>query len=213
MKIKICGITDASALDAALSAGADALGFVFAKSPREISPTRARELSQLVPTGVARVAVTRHPSLQRLKEILEVFDPDCLQSDAEDFEDLVVRRGPHLIPVFRQGMSQPGAFGSNQERDSEDFRPDFLYEGAQSGQGQTVDWSRAAAFAGRGRMMLAGGLNPDNVAEAITTSRAWGVDVSSGVELAPGKKDPKLIRAFVSAARQAANKMNEERNT
>lgn len=79
----------------------------------------------------------------------------------------------------------------------------FLYEGQKSGQGQTVDWQRAAEIARRGRLILAGGLGIENVAEAIREVRPWGVDVSSAVESAPGKKDPGKIAAFVNAARNA----------
>jgi phosphoribosylanthranilate isomerase len=82
-----------------------------------------------------------------------------------------------------------------------------LYEGAKSGQGETVDWSRAAKIAERGNMILAGGLGPDNVADAIRAVRPWGVDVSSGVESAPGQKDPRLIQAFITAARAAEKEL------
>lgn len=210
MKIKICGMTDERAVEAAVNAGVDALGFVFANSPRELTPERAQQLAAAVPAGIARVAVTHHPSIDRLREILEVFDPDCLQSDAEDFKDLEVRRGPRLLPVYRQGRSQPGLFMTGEQSDTPGFVPDFVYEGPRSGQGETVDWQRAADFACRGRMLLAGGLDAANVGEAIVTVRPWGVDVSSGVEDSPGHKDPRLIAAFVDAVRRAQEKLEEE---
>ncbi len=210
MKIKICGITDERALAAAVEAGADALGFVFATSPREVTPARARELAAAAPAGIARVAVMHHPSLAGLKEILEVFEPDCLQSDAEDFKELEVRRGPRLIPVYREGQAKPVLFVPDEAPDSHSFTPDFVYEGAASGQGETVDWNLAAEFVCRGRMLLAGGLGPENVADAIATVQPWGVDVSSGVEASPGKKDPALIAAFVKAVRIAEAKLNKE---
>ncbi len=213
MKIKICGMTDERAVEAAIAAGVDALGFVFAESPREVSPKRARELARGVPGSVARVAVTHHPSLDQLKEILEVFDPDCLQSDAEDFKELEVRRGPRLLPVYRQGISEPGLFMPGKPADQPGFTPDFLYEGPVSGQGEAVDWARAAESVCRGRMLLAGGLNPVNVSQAIAAVRPWGVDVSSGVEEAPGRKNPALIAAFVEAVRMAEAKLNEDKLT
>lgn len=210
MKIKICGLTDDAAVGAALEAGADAIGFVFAPSPRQVSPERAMMLCRSVPSRVARVAVTHHPSMSLLKEILEVFDPDCLQSDAEDFKELSVRRGPHLVPVYREGVSDPCLFSSAGASGPEVFAPDFVYEGAVSGQGQTVNWQYAANLVGRGRMLLAGGLNARNVGDAIRSVRPWGVDVSSGVESAPGRKDPRRIAEFVVAVREAEAEINKE---
>lgn len=210
MRIKICGLSDEAHVAAALRADVDAIGFVFAPSPRQVSPARARELCKSVPAHVARVAVTRHPSLKLLKEILEVFDPDCLQSDAEDFKALEVRRGPSLIPVYREGISEPGLFAKGGVQERAIFAPDFVYEGAVSGQGQTVDWQTAARLVARGRMLLAGGLNADNVANAIRTVRPWGVDVSSGVESEPGKKDALRIAAFAAAVRAAETELDEE---
>ncbi len=209
MRIKICGLTDETAVTAAVEAGVDALGFVFAESPRQVSPARARELCTRVPPGIARVAVTHHPSLTLLKEILADFEPDCLQSDAEDFKELEVRRGPHLIPVYREAVAEPGLFPTRRDRERTRFEPDFVYEGAVSGQGQAVDWQRAAGFVSRGRMLLAGGLTPANVSQAIMMVKPWGVDVSSGVENAPGKKDPALIQKFVAAARSVEQKLSE----
>lgn len=210
MKIKICGLSDEAGVEAALRANVDAIGFVFARSPRKVSPARAKALCRSVPARVARVAVTRHPSLDLLKEILEVFDPDCLQSDAEDFKALEVRRGPSLIPVYREGISEPGLFAKGGTQARAMFAPDFVFEGAVSGQGQTVDWQSAARLVARGRMLLAGGLSADNVAEAIHKVRPWGVDVSSGVESEPGKKDAHKIAAFAAAVRAAEAESDEE---
>lgn len=211
MKVKICGLSDEAGVAAAVAAGADAIGFVFAPSPRQISPDKARKLCLSVPAGIARVAVTHHPSLDLLREILEVFEPDCLQSDAEDFKDIEVRRGPHLLPVYREGVADPGLFSGNRPEEPAAFVPDFLFEGASSGQGQTVDWPYAARLVCRGRMLLAGGLSADNVGEAMRTVRPWGVDVSSGVEAAPGKKDAAKIAEFVAAVRKEEELMKEEK--
>lgn len=211
MKIKICGLSDEDSIAAAVGAGVDAVGLVFAESPRRVTPAQARELCAGLPGNVARVAVMHHPDVPELREVLEVFAPDVLQSDAEDFKSLEVRRGPRLLPVYREGVSEPGLFVSRPERVP--FAPDFLYEGAYSGRGQTVDWAHAAHFACRGRMLLAGGLTPENVAEAIRRVRPWGVDVSSGVESAPGKKDRRLIEAFVKAARTAEQHIFEGSNS
>jgi phosphoribosylanthranilate isomerase len=114
-----------------------------------------------------------------------------LQTDAADFEYLDVPPEIQRWPVLREGTVAT-------ERDLADV---FVYEGSSSGRGEKVDWQIAAGVAKKGRMILAGGLDADNVVEAIQTVMPWGVDVSSGVESAPGVKDPDLIHAFVAAVR------------
>ncbi len=193
--VKICGLRDADCIAAAVDAGADAIGFVFADSVREISASDARDLSKGIPTSVQRVAVMRHPSNDEWQIVQETFAPDVLQTDIEDLEQLNV--APHVLtwPVIREGSDA-----------ANDTLPEvFVYEGMASGAGETVEWSRAASIADRGRMILAGGLDADNVGAAIRTSRAWGVDVSSGVESSHGKKDVELIRSFIGAVRAAEN--------
>jgi phosphoribosylanthranilate isomerase len=193
--VKICGLRDEMSVVVAVEAGADAIGFVFAESLRRISPEQARVISKHIPAGVQRVAVMRHPSNEAWQSVLNEFAPDVLQTDAEDFEELQVP--PHIVswPVIREGSDAAAG----------DLSGEFVYEGASSGVGETVDWTHAAELAVRGRMILAGGLAADNVAAAISTVRPWGVDVSSGVEAAPGEKDIELIKRFIGAVRTAEN--------
>ncbi len=192
--VKICGFRGAEQVDAAVEAGVDAVGFVFTKSIRQITPKQAVAISANVPARVRRVAVMRHPSDDLWQDVLATFAPDILQTDAEDFASLVVPDSVETWPVFREG----GAAVSTTGR--------YVYEGAKSGHGETVDWSRAAAIAEDGNMILAGGLAAGNIAEAIATVRPFGVDLSSAVESSPGQKDSQLIREFLSAARAAENK-------
>jgi phosphoribosylanthranilate isomerase len=187
--IKICGLRDAETARAAAEAGADAVGFVFADSVRRVTPDQASIASQRLPPETLRVAVMRHPSNDDWQEVLEVFKPDVLQTDAGDFASLTVPDSIRRWPVVREG------------EDVSRLPEEFVYEGPASGAGETVDWSRAALVAARGRMVLAGGLSPRNVAAAIDTARPWGVDVSSGVESAPGSKDVEMIRQFIGAVR------------
>jgi phosphoribosylanthranilate isomerase len=195
MFVKICGLRDAECVAAAVDAGADAIGFVFADSVRKISARDAHDLSSAIPTGVKRVAVMRHPSNDEWQAVCTVFEPDVLQTDIEDLEQLSVPRHVSTWPVVREGSDA-----------ANDALPEtFVYEGLASGVGETVDWSRAASIADRGKMILAGGLNAANVGSAIRTSRAWGVDVSSGVESSRGEKDVDLIRSFIGAVRAAEN--------
>jgi phosphoribosylanthranilate isomerase len=114
-----------------------------------------------------------------------------LQTDIDDFDALDVPGSVERWPVIREGYA--GIDGK--------LPPVFLYEGMRSGAGQTVDWPRAAAIAKRGSMILAGGLGVDNIATAIRTVHPHGVDVSSGVESRPGRKDPGLIQLFIKTAR------------
>ena len=191
--VKICGLTDAAAVAAVAEAGADAAGFVFAESVRRVSPEFAARLAAQLPAGVLRVAVMLHPEPELWREVLDVFAPDVLQTDAGDFEYLDVPATIRRWPVYREGDAavEPTSGDS------------FVYEGRKSGQGATVDWRAAAAIAGRGRMILAGGLDPSNVAGAIRQVRPWGVDTSSGVESASGRKDRNRIAAFVAAAKKS----------
>jgi len=202
--VKICGINSEAAAAAALEAGADALGFVFAESPREITPERARELAARVPANVKRVAVLRHPPRALWRRVLDVFAPDWLQTDAEDLAEIELRGDCVALPVFRDGRAPQSPPAR------------LLFEGARSGSGRTADWEQARALASRTQLILAGGLDASNVADAIRRVRPWGVDVSSGVEKRRGEKDPHMIHEFVArvraldaAAGQPARKENE----
>ena len=195
--IKVCGLTSADAVEAAIDAGVDAVGFVFAESKRKVTPQRAAELARDVPRHVMRVAVMLHPSQRELDEVWSHFRPDVLQTDSEDLPALRVPEALRVMPVYRSGRSLPAALPSR-----------LLFEGPVSGSGATGDWTAAAALASRTQVVLAGGLKPTNVADAIAIARPFGVDVSSGVEAQPGVKDPARIYEFVRAARAADNGVN-----
>ena len=192
--IKICGLRNADTVAAAVAAGADAIGFVFAESPRKVSVTQACEAAKNIPEHVKRVAVMKHPSSSDWQTVLNDFVPHALQTDIVDFAELDIPSHVQAWPVYREGGRIP----------SQDLPYVFVYEGASSGAGETVDWDDAAAVAQKGRMILAGGLDATNVAQAIRQAGPWGVDVSSAVESSPGKKDSRMIREFVSAAKEAA---------
>jgi phosphoribosylanthranilate isomerase len=190
--VKICGLTTPAGVAAALEAGADALGFVFSASPRQLTPAQARRLAAPLPANVRRVAVFRHPPPGWIAEVLDEFAADWVQSDAADLPGVDLG-GAEALPVLRSGAPLP------------ELLPDLaLFESPQSGSGRLADWDAAAGLARRTRIILAGGLNPENLARALSTVRPWGVDVSSGVESAPGVKDPALIAAFVATARRTA---------
>ena len=194
MFVKICGLTTPESVAAAVRAGADAVGFVFADSVRQVEPEQAAELAANLPAGTAKVAVMQHPSPAYWDAVRDVFQPDWLQTDAADFATLNVPAHIGRLPVYRD----------NVDLDAENLAlPEhLLFEGKRSGQGEQADWDRAAVIARRSCVLLAGGLTPENVTEAITRVHPWGVDVSSGVEASPGVKDPEKIRAFIEAARK-----------
>lgn len=194
--VKICGVTSDEALTAAVDAGADALGFVFAASPRQIAPAEARSLCAGLPEAIRRVAVMLHPTRDEWRRVWREFRPDWLQTDADDYAGLELDPDCGRLPVYRD--TGVAAIEEMQEV------PDrLLYEGPESGRGSRPDWSRAARLAGRTRLVLAGGLDAANVGQAVRQVRPWGVDVSSGVESGRGRKDPAKIAAFVRAARLA----------
>jgi phosphoribosylanthranilate isomerase len=192
--VKVCGLTSSDAVAAAVSAGVDAIGFVFAESKRKVTAQRAAELARDVSKHIVRVAVMLHPSQQQLDEVWSEFRPDVLQTDIEDLTALRVPAALRVMPVVRAGRELPAILPAR-----------LLFEGPVSGTGATADWAAAAALAARTQLVLAGGLNPANVAAAIVTARPFGVDVSSGVEAQPGVKDPQRIHEFIRNARAADN--------
>ena len=190
--IKICGMTSAEGIDAAVGAGVDAIGFVFAPSVRRVAPERAAELSLAVRRQVTCVAVTQHPEQSLVDEIVNELRPDLLQTDLADFAALHLPQRLARLPVVRDSTPTLS-----------DYPARLLFESAHSGTGAVSDWSRAAELARRTRLILAGGLHAGNVAEAIRAVRPFGVDTSSGVESSPGVKCANKIAEFVQAARAA----------
>ena len=189
--VKICGLRDAKTVASAIEAGADAIGFVFAESVRKVSIAEANSAALNIPAHVKRVAVMKQPTRDEWREVLDGFAPDILQTDSGDFASLHVPQSIGRWPVIREGDTVT------------EWPAEFVYEGRQSGVGQTVDWKEAAQIAAQGRMILAGGLDAANVAAAVAETRPWGVDVSSGVESRPGKKDVDRIMEFIGAVRAA----------
>jgi phosphoribosylanthranilate isomerase len=193
--IKVCGMTDVAAVQAALAAGVDAIGFVFAPSTRRVTPAEAAALAAPARGKVLCVAVTQHPDEHLLRTVMDVFVPDVLQTDAEDLITLDLPASVTAWPVLRRAAVSLPAHR-------------LLFEGARSGTGKVADWTAAFDLAQRCELILAGGLSPENIAAAIAQVHPFGVDVSSGVESSPGHKDPKLIEEFVMSARAAFARCN-----
>src|SRR4051812_28171101 len=207
--VKICGLSTPRTLDLALDAGADAVGFVFfPPSPRNISFQTARELSARVKGGAEKVALTVNADDAMLSNIVEALHPDMLQLHGKEtparvsaihqrfglpmMKVLAIESKADLdaIPLYTKIVDRL-LFDARAPRDA--TRP--------GGLGKPFDWHLLENLNLSIPFMLSGGLNADNVAEALRIARAGGVDVSSGVESAPGVKDPEKIRAFIRAAR------------
>jgi phosphoribosylanthranilate isomerase len=186
-------MTTPVAVAAALACEVDAIGFVFAESVRRVSTAQANQLAAAARHRAACVAVTRHPTREQVDEILREFKPDILQTDIEDLEKLQLPRELSVLPVVRPGPQGACALPGR-----------LLFEGPVSGSGQITDWDTAAELSLRTQVILAGGLSPLNVGIAVRRVRPFGVDVSSGVEEAPGIKNSEKIEKFVAAARMAA---------
>lgn len=198
MWIKICGMTTEDAVEAALRAQVDAIGFVFAESKRRVTPQRAAELAAPARGKLRCIAVTKHPEQRDIDDILAAFRPDILQTDAADLPRLCLPATLELLPVVRAGSVEPKPLPTR-----------VLFEGPVSGTGLPADWTAASQLARRTEVILAGGLSPENVAAAIAEVRPFGVDVSSGVESSPGLKSPERIASFVRSARAAARSLTE----
>ena len=189
--VKICGLKEREHIETAIEAGADALGFVFVESVRKLSIENAIKITENVPRYIFRVAVFLNPDSASWDTIAKEFKPDAIQTDASDFEFLSVPSGIDQWPVFRE----------HQQNTNIPKEGPFIYEGRHSGKGEQVDWHQAAMIAKKGNLILAGGLNCNNVIEAIETVRPYGVDVSSAVESSPGRKDSKKIQEFIQSAK------------
>jgi len=214
MIVKICGLKSAEAVDAALDSGADMIGFVFfPPSPRNVAFDTARALSERVRGRALKVALSVDATDALLRQIIESLAPDLLQLHGRESPDRVsaVRRRFGLpvmkaLPIAEE--ADLAAIGTYEQRaDRLIFDARAPREASRpGGLGRRFDWHLLRNIATAAPFMLSGGLDVDNVAEALRITQAPGVDVSSGIERALGEKDPDRIRAFVAAARRATEK-------
>jgi phosphoribosylanthranilate isomerase len=202
-KVKICGITNHSDARAAVNAGADALGFMFyASSPRFVSEKTAAEIIRALPPFVAKVGVFVNAGIETVRRTQEVCGLDTLQFHGDEPPGFCGQFQAKIIKAFRvreeKSLQEMAAY------ESEAWLLDAFVPGKLGGTGERFNWELARqAAALNQRIILAGGLTPENVSDAIRQVRPYGVDVSSGVEAAPGKKDHAKIRDFIAAAKGA----------
>lgn len=196
MFVKICGTTSEADALLAVAMGADAVGFVFAPSPRQIAPGVASDIAKRLPREVMTVGVFRDEAPARVVEIVNSVGLRAAQLHGHETAEQarwVRERVPFLIQAFPAGAPVVA-------RAAEYNADVVMLDAPRPGSGQIFDWTLAEVPGGL-RLMLAGGLTAGNVAEAIARVHPWGVDVVTGVERAPGVKDPVKVRAFVAAAK------------
>lgn len=202
-RTKICGITRVEDALAAAAAGADAIGLVFvAKSPRHVTPAQAAEIGSALPPFVTRVALFVNPDPAQVEAVLRQARPDVLQFHGEESPEFCRSFG---APYMKAARVRPGVdllqFAALYT-DAQGLLLDAWSEGAHGGTGERFDWALIPPDLTR-PVILAGGLHPGNVAEAVRAVRPWAVDVSSGVEAAKGIKDAAKIAAFIKEVRNA----------
>lgn len=198
--VKICGITSEEDALLAVALGADAVGFVFAPSPRQIAVGRARDIARRLPLDVLTVGVFRNDLPERILKIMSQTSLRAVQlhgNESAEETAWIAQRVPTTIKAFPAGHTGLHSF--------KDYHADILLVDSHApGSGNMFDWSLAedAPLVGT-RLLLAGGLDPENVERAIERVRPWGVDVSTGVESSPGHKDPSKMRLFIQNAKSA----------
>lgn len=203
-RIKICGIRDEDAAIAAIEAGADALGFIFVRSSvRFIDPADAWSIASALPPFVSSVGVFMNTSVDHFCDVEEICPTTLAQLHGNEDEATVKQCGPGVIRGVRFDAETIDA--DLARWDAIDEVDAILIDGSAGGEGTTLDWQRLAQALApiSKRIILAGGLTPANVGDAIRTVRPYAVDVSSGVEKERGVKDPALIEAFCDAVRDA----------
>ncbi len=204
--VKICGITRSSDALAAAEAGADAVGFVFwNRSPRAIDPKKARIIAAGLPASIVRVGVFVDPRPEELSQIADEAELDILQLYGTEAPESLVNLPRRCWKAVGVGPDFVAADALRYEGRVAGILLDTRSDGSTGGTGRTFDWRLAQEVRKRvSFLVLAGGLDPENVAAAVRAVRPDGVDVSSGVESAPGRKDEGRVRAFIEAARRAS---------
>lgn len=226
MWIKICGTTSLADAQHAASSGASAIGFVLAPSPRRVTVDQVSAIARHLPRNVERIGVFVEASFEEIVHVVEEGDLTGVQLHASSDPDLPRRLRAHFTSPERGPLTILAvlAFSEDMEPQMQALAKDAAQHGSidallidsrspvgHGGTGTCYDWQAAQSMfrriAPQLRLIAAGGLNPDNVAEAIRTLTPWGVDVATGVEAAPGRKDPARVAAFVRNAREAFSQL------
>lgn len=207
MKIKICGITNLDDAETAVQCGADALGFVLERdSPRTIRIHQVTAIVSRLPAFVTAVGVFVNPTLEEVWGALEAGPLDLVQLHGDETPDFCAAFPGRALKAIR--VKNRASIDAMANYSVRAFVLDGYDETRAGGTGKTFDWALAEEAKMHGSVLLAGGLTPENVGDAIRRVRPYGVDVSSGVEASVGKKDPEKIRRFIANARKAAKEID-----
>ncbi len=200
IRVKICGITNSEDAQAAIELGADALGFVFAKSSRQVTQEQARDIIEKLPPFVSPVAVFVDEGVDTIKEVCSFSHIQTVQLHGnEDPSYLHNLKGYKIIKAFRIKEEDDLKPLANYKPHA--FLLDSYVKGVMGGTGVIFNWEIARQAHKYGTIILSGGLTPENIREAIRMVKPYAVDVSSGVESAPGKKDKELMKRFIVNAK------------
>jgi len=201
MWVKICGITRLEDAVEAARFGADAVGFVFAESSRRVTPDQARTISRRMPDGPATVGVFVNSPLEEVRETAWYCRLDYVQLHGDEDQEYCAALGDMAIKAMRVN----GSVDIARARDYPCHA--LLFDGydpkRRGGTGKTFDWTILRLLDEKRRIIVAGGLSPENVGAAVKAARPFGVDVSSGIETEPGRKDPVMMYRFIEKARRA----------
>ena len=201
--VKVCGITNLEDARMATGSGADAVGLVFAESPRKLSVEQAREIVATLTAGILKVGVFVDEEPAEVLLIATEVGLDYAQLHGDETPEAVAvlrEEGVKVIKALR--VRSAGSLDVMDEYEADLYLLDAWSEKARGGTGERFDWELAKSYGGRGNIVVSGGLTPENVQEAIRFFEQYGVDASSSLEDAPGKKNEERVRRFVSAAKE-----------
>ncbi len=202
-RIKICGTTNLDDALIAVEAGADALGFIFVpNTPRYLHPDEAAKIIEELPPFITTVGLFVNAEQKEIDTIANNCSLDAIQLHGEEPPELCVTLNRRVVKAFR--VKDESSLSRLHDYHVRAYLLDTYVKGTMGGTGKVFDWNLAVKAKQYGRIILAGGLNPHNIASAILRVRPYGVDVSSGVEASPGRKDPAKVKAFIGAVRAAA---------
>lgn len=202
VRVKVCGITNIADALAAVDAGADAIGIVFARSPRQVTLEVARSITAEVPPLVCKVGVFVDAPIEEVRQALAFCSLDVAQLHGNESPDFCRALLPRVVKSFR--VKDEGVLVELARYQVNAYLLDTYDAGVHGGSGHSFDWQIARSAGRLGRIILSGGLRPENVREAVRLAQPYAVDVCSGVESRPGKKDHSKVSAFVAAAKEAA---------